>query len=668
MEDRELVGLLYRADWTRLTLSGTVRGGGRVVETTPTVSGWGPAPTWLPGPWRRDESPPVPPNPPDWFFPSPEGAQASRRLILTPGRRFRVESADGSRVLGCDGERLWHWLRDMPPDTEERFDDRPQPPFRTLLVPSWLLTSYSLEVSGPETVCGRTGVRVLATPRAVIEHPRRGLSPRGTASLVPDLDALRKSASEYWDEVDAVVDAQLGILLRCSRRRGDEPPSVSEFEALEVASPAESALFSAPPGSVFGRSRAHPRGQREESGKWTVGEHFGDVLDATLSSGVREAAKNVAGMAAGGLGAVIRYGPSHNPDPFKQATSEEPDPEAAMPMNEPDPDAADGPDGADGAAAARTSPGAVSDEVLYLLYRGGLPRPRFTATLHQWFDVDAVIDAVPQAERGLGFGGVGYLVDALRKSMADSGDGDLHSVSTVRMGGWSTYRIDATRPRTPPWAMGRIDRGPSEGGGSGRRRRGFEPVTQASDGVLRWDVYADRAESRPAGPAPGDLADLLDPSWLLEFELSGGEEVVIDGWPAYRVVARYRGDDRPFFDWWKRLFFPAVAVVDAETGRLVRLTRFKGGRPMLRQELRDIALLPPDEDFAFTPPPDLPVVEPDADSDSGPGEDSWSWSPHGAAESNPAKETADAIRKGVDETVAAARNVWDSFFGGGRDG
>jgi hypothetical protein len=33
--------------------------------------------------------------------------------------------------------------------------------------------------------------------------------------------------------------------------------------------------------------------------------------------------------------------------------------------------------------------------------------------------------------------------------------------------------------------------------------------------------------------------------------------------------------------WWKRLFYPAVAVVDAETGTVLRLTRFKGGLPVI---------------------------------------------------------------------------------------
>jgi len=50
--------------------------------------------------------------------------------------------------------------------------------------------------------------------------------------------------------------------------------------------------------------------------------------------------------------------------------------------------------------------------------------------------------------------------------------------------------------------------------------------------------------------------------------------------------------------------------VDAESGRLFRLTMYKGGKPVVRTELRDIAA---DEsgsgDFGFTPPAGLPVEE-----------------------------------------------------------
>lgn len=648
MEDRELVGLLYRADWTRLTLSGTVRGAEPIVDTTFTISE-----PWVPfGPWRPRGSPP--PEPPQWFYPEPEGEGAVRTLLLAPGRQFRVSSADGSRVLGSDGERVWQWLRDVPPEAEVHFDDRPRAPFRALLAPSWLVSGYSLAASGPETVGGRAGVRVRATPRPVTERePRRRRQARGSMGLVP---AFGPRWLRAWDEVDAVVDAELGILLRCSRRRGDQSPLVAEFESLDVGRPAEPSAFSAPPGSVFGRSRA--RQLRDSS----TGESFADTLEAKA----REAAKTVAGMAAGGLGAVIRYGPSRNGDPFAQATAEESDPEAAMPTDEPDPDQTPGAEagagGPDGLAAA-AAPETVSDQILHLLYRSGLPEPQFSATLHQWFDFDALLDAVPQGARGTGFGGVGFLVDALRDSVEDSGGTDLHSVSTVRIGGWTRYRVDVTRPATHAAAgTGRPKRARW-----GYRPRGMDPRTVVSDGTQRWSVYADRAERGPAAPAPEELADLVDASWLLDCALSGGEEIEVDGWPAYRVVARSRQDKGPFLGWWERLFFPAVAVLDAETGRLVRLTRFKGGRPVIRQELRDISPLPADTDFAFTPPPGMLVDEPHADEDSEPGEDAWSWSP-GDTVRDPAREAADAIRKQVDDTVAAARNVLGSFFGGGQRG
>ena len=45
-------------------------------------------------------------------------------LTLAPGKRYRLATEDGSRVLGCDGERVWQWLADVPPG--ERRDVRAQ--------------------------------------------------------------------------------------------------------------------------------------------------------------------------------------------------------------------------------------------------------------------------------------------------------------------------------------------------------------------------------------------------------------------------------------------------------------------------------------------------------------------------------------------------------------
>jgi hypothetical protein len=134
----------------------------------------------------------------------------------------------------------------------------------------------------------------------------------------------------------------------------------------------------------------------------------------------------------------------------------------------------------------------------------------------------------------------------------------------------------------------------------------------------------------PAAPLPGEIEDLLDASWLLACELTDGRSVTVDGGRrGYRVVARQpspqpRGVElflqpdavAAMAGVWAGLFFPVVAVVDAESGRLLRLTRYKGGRAVLRQELRDVADVASADDFAFTPPTGLPVVD---ENDPSPG-------------------------------------------------
>jgi hypothetical protein len=189
------------------------------------------------------------------------------------------------------------------------------------------------------------------------------------------------------------------------------------------------------------------------------------------------------------------------------------------------------------------------------------------------------------------------------------------------MGGWSEYRIHVVR------AMGNARLYPRS---RSARRKDEVAQTIVSDGTRQWKVFGDQVVAGPAAPPPSDLADLVDAAWLLDRDLalSSGAEVWVDGRRAYRVVARYRDAARPWMGWWQRLFFPAVAVVDAETGLLLRLTRFKGGRPAMRQELRDVRSLEPGTGFGFTPPDGLPVFDPESDLAEGrPGTRAWSWNP-----------------------------------------
>ena len=163
-------------------------------------------------------------------------------------------------------------------------------------------------------------------------------------------------------------------------------------------------------------------------------------------------------------------------------------------------------------------------------------------------------------------------------------------------------------------------------------------------------MYTDRVLAGPAGPPPDQLAELLDGSWLLECDLSGGEEIAVGDRRGYRIAVERRTQLASPLAVFDRLFFPAVAVLDAESGRLLRLTRYKGGKPVFRCELRDIT---PDEsgDFGFEPPAGLRVVE---EPPEAPGEDTPGWSaerqawPPEAAGWFMAKTAADAVKKRVE--------------------
>jgi hypothetical protein len=111
----DLAGLLYRADWTRLSM------------------------------WA-------------------ELADGST-LLVAPGRRYRKQTRD--RVSGCDGDRPWV----LPPDDIDAAGSRahwisgPEPPLPTLLCPAWLLDGYRLEVRGQVSTCGRDALHVVVTTR-----------------------------------------------------------------------------------------------------------------------------------------------------------------------------------------------------------------------------------------------------------------------------------------------------------------------------------------------------------------------------------------------------------------------------------------------------------------------------------------------------------------------
>ena len=497
-DDAGLIGLLHRADWTRLRLSARLSDGSTVV--------------------------------------------------IEPGKRYRFETA--GYVTGCDGGRPWE-LRDVDDDEDEdgerHWISGPEPPVRRLLCPAWLLESSRLEVRGRVRVCGREALDVVASAR-------------------PD---RHRSA-------EAAVDAELGILLRLAERGSGDEPDVLEMVTADFDAVIDPAIFRAPSGSL----RA---------------EGFGEMIGG---AGLPwRAAKTVAGLAAGGLGAWIRHGPHRQDD-----ASRGPD---APAIPDPDPAPAVSPDG-------RAAGPPVRDDVLTLLRAGG--PAGFTATMHHWMDVGGLASAVPAAARRSGFGGLGYLMDEVSEHA-----GAVRLTSALRMAGPTRYQID--RPY-----------GPKSG-----------PLTIACDGEHVWLVYADKVTRGPAEPPPGDVRELADPSWLLRCWLAGGASVLAGDRPAYRIDV-VRRHDYSFL-----MTFPAaVAVVDAELGVIVRLTSYIGGTPVQKYELEDLAARA--DEFRVDLPADLPVTE------GGPFDDFKTGSPPGGP---PVRLGRVLARHAATEAAKAARSLFD---------
>ena len=451
------------------------------------------------------------------------GTESSRfTLLIAPGRRYR-EQGEGY-LDGCDGERSWHAVEADGGWSVEAAGPEP-PPMARLFRPSWLLTGFTLAPGGPVSVSGRDALRVVATPRP---DARPRSAPRRTL-----------------DRVEVAVDAELGILLRCEEILDGRPLRVTELAdvRLGLAPAGDGAAFrppdgwdsiedSVPPGMPFGPGPNGPG--------W-------------------EPTKLVAGLAAGGLGALIRHSPFQ---PFGAATREEA--EAEMPSaGEPLP--ADAPP--------------ASDEVLRLLHSGpDLWSPGITATLHQWHDVAAMLARIPDGARRAGFGGLGLLIDAAGARIAT-----VHAVYRLQLGGSGQYRIEPVRYPGRPG--------------------GYPPETVVCDGERRWRIGEEEVTTGPATALPREIGNLFDASWLLEHRLTGGVESMAGGRRGHRLGVA--------FDWpWGDLFFPGDVVVDAELGILLRCVSVSDAQPVMRYELRDIVVAPSGPgDFQPDIPEGMRVVE-----------------------------------------------------------
>ena len=254
----EVIGLLYRADWTRLSLSAELRSE-TDREPLPRLPREGRSRWYRAWPGQRQDN----------------GRYVARgALLIGPGGRWRLEcpvsgrGAEGEAAEGNDGERGWSWRPPEmggPPPLPVKVNGA-YPPVPELLCPSCLLGGYTLEELGPVTAAGRDAITVAATPRR---------------------DVLGSGSAERpYDRIEVAVDAELGILLRRIETSGGELVTLTELTDVTMNPPeaADPARFAPPPGSHRGE---------------TGGE------GATFSGPGWAAAD----LAAGGLGALIRHVP-----------------------------------------------------------------------------------------------------------------------------------------------------------------------------------------------------------------------------------------------------------------------------------------------------------------------------------------------------------------------
>jgi hypothetical protein len=533
----DLVVLLYRADWTRLSLAAEVSHTidhdleARRPEAGMSLTGTPTRPRGPDGPVAGSGRP-ARPTGNEWEAATDlQGTETSRStLLVAPGGRCRYQGA--GFASGCDGDRSWQEF-----EQEGRLVEMtggPRPPLATLLRPSWLLNGYTLEIGGSAAALGREGLRVVATPRRSIR------------------DAVARWRRPV-DRVEVIVDAELGILLRHEEIFQGKPLILTELVSVS-----------------FNPAEAGDDAQFQPPSGWEAAEKNAKLPSA--SGPGWELTKLATGLASRGIGALVksRY------DPFGQATREEP--EAAMPQDEPMPSDA--------------SP--VSDEVLHLLHDSeSRQAPGIEATLHSWAHFAALLSKLPDQLRGPGFGGFGSLID-----VADLRVPAEHEVSRVRISGPDRYRVDYVL------------------------RAGKATLKAVvCDGERCWRILDEEVRVGPTAPrlvSPlSQIANLFDPSWLLESRLTGGTEIVIGGRRGYRLAVA-SADPPPVSDparWWQTIFVPDEVVVDAELGFLLCTISRAGPRVVSRNELRDVITAYSGEPGDFQPdlPPGTRVVEEDPD-------------------------------------------------------
>ena len=383
----DLVRLLYRADWTRLSLTADVRG---MVDYQVLT--------------RRDEAQ-------NRFLRSvPPGLTEVRHfrahLVVAPGGRYHAQ-ADGNR-----DEFDVHHVRDGalpdglipfgPDDAEDRdpvVETRLTRRYMEMLRPVSLLGGFALASRGPAIFVGRDAHHVVATPSA------------SAALITPGLMPL--------DRIEVFIDAETGILLRREEIFDGQTLRFTEFTSARFGAleGADAAHFA--PGSASDTAAS------DTAASDAAARDLGRDAFQQFSGLGWKAAKTAVDAACAVLGTAIAITPGGSSASGSGRVS---DPEAAIPAD---------PFPVEWVAEAQPSR-PISDKLLDALARGG--RVPFTGVFHRWTDSSAMTADFRSAALRHGWTGV----NSATRALSDR-EGTAHKESRVRYGANGKYRIDVLR-------------------------------------------------------------------------------------------------------------------------------------------------------------------------------------------------------------------------------
>ena len=386
----DLVTLLYRADWTRLSLTADVRG---MLDYRLLAA--------------QDDSQhrllrSVPPG-------AADVRHFRARLLVAPGGRYHAQADEQDDEFRPVFARPSGMPEGLVPDEPAERDERVQTwltrRYAEMLRPVSLLSGFVLAVRGPAAFAGRDAHHVVATPSA-----RAAASAAGRKPL---------------DRIEVLVDAATGILLRREEIFQGQTLRFTEFASARFGplQAADAAHF--PPDSPADPA-ASGAGASDTTASDTTAEEPGQPPFQDFNGVGWKAAKTAVDAAGGVLGAAIRLAPGGSNGAGPDNAD---DPEAAIPAD----DAFPGEWGAEEAPA-----GPISDALLHALARSG--RMPFSGVFHHWTDVSAMTGEFTAAAARHGWTGVSHAARAF-------GDraGPTHKASRIRFGADGKYRIDVLR-------------------------------------------------------------------------------------------------------------------------------------------------------------------------------------------------------------------------------